>query len=371
MVTISPGARRGRVTAPRSKSHEHRLLIADFLSGDIRRLGASSEDSDDIRATKRCLLALSDDDEAPLLDCGESGSTRRFLAPIAAALGKRPVWKTAGRLASRPQEDYDNLTPGEFPVSGDISSQFVTGLLFALPLLDGDSRIRFTSPLESVGYVDLTLRVLQGAGISVERTDDGFFVPGRQKYSSQHDVSPEGDWSGAAFWFAMNSLGSDVSVDGLDYRSLQPDRAVRDCLNTLGGAFRGEKIFFDVSGFPDIFPVLTVVAAAHDCVTTFTGVRRLRLKESDRTAAMEDVLGQFGVKVRNLEGEFVVEGREGPFKGGSFQSFGDHRIAMSVAVGATAASSDVTIDDETCAAKSYPTFFSELSAMAIDESRSV
>ena len=140
-ITIEPGARRGSVAAPRSKSHEHRLLIADFLAGDYSRLAPAEGDADDILATKRCLLALAGDDTAPFLDCGESGSTRRFLAPIAAALGKKPVFKTAGRLADRPQMDYDDLQPGEFKLAGDVSSQFVTGLLFALPCGWGDVRI--------------------------------------------------------------------------------------------------------------------------------------------------------------------------------------------------------------------------------------
>ena len=359
MITIQPGARRGRVVAPPSKSHEHRLLIADFLAGDMRRIGAAPTDSDDVRATKRCLLALSEDGDMPLLDCGESGSTRRFLAPVAAALGKRPIWKTAGRLSSRPQKDYDDLKPGDFELEGNISSQFVTGLLFALPILDGDSRIRFKTPLESFGYVDLTLRVLEGAGIRIDRVDNGFDVPGRQKYASQHDTLPEGDWSGAAFWYAMNALGSDVRIDGLDFRSLQPDAVVRDFLGRMVSAYSSETVTIDVSGSPDLYPVLTVVAAARRGDTVFTGTRRLRIKESDRVASMSDVLDRFGVKTDASENDFTVHGKDCRFSGGSFESFGDHRIAMSIAVGATNADSDVTIDDETCAAKSYPGFFED------------
>lgn len=357
MIKLQPGVRSGRVEAPRSKSHEHRLLIADFLAGDIRRLGAVPSDSDDIRATKRCLLSLSEDDPTPLLDCGESGSTRRFLSPVAAALGKRPVWKTAGRLASRPQMDYEELAPGEFKLGGDVSSQFVTGLLFALPLLDGDSRIVFTSPLESTGYVDLTIRVLDGAGVRIEADSDGYIVPGGQKYHEQHDTPVEADWSGAAFWLAMNALGSNVAVDGLDYRSVQPDRIVRDLLGRIESAYARERIFLDVSGCPDLFPVLSVVAAARDAETVFSGTKRLRLKESDRIASMSDVLHRFGAETEDRANEFIVHGVDGKFKGGDFSSFGDHRIAMSVAVGATRADGVVAIDDEECAAKSYPDFF--------------
>lgn len=358
-LVIEPGRRRGRVEAPRSKSHEHRLLIADFLAGDYSRLAPREGDADDIQATKRCLLALAGDDTAPFLDCGESGSTRRFLAPIAVALGKKPVFKTAGRLADRPQMDYDDLQPGEFKLAGDVSSQFVTGLLFALPLLKGDSFIRFTSPLESKGYVEMTRRVLVGAGIFIGVRDDGYDVPGGQTYHAQPDVAVEGDWSGAAFWFAMNALGSDIKVSGLDAKSVQPDRVVQDHLQRISTAWNGERVFVDVSECPDLFPALSVVAAASPGETLFTGTRRLRLKESDRTATMEDVLKRFGAEVENRENEFSVRGSEEPFRGGEIETGGDHRIAMAAAVGATHADGPVELDDAACAAKSYPSFFAD------------
>ncbi len=358
-LVIEPGRRRGRVEAPRSKSHEHRLLIADFLAGDYSRLAPREGDADDIQATKRCLLALTGDDTAPFLDCGESGSTRRFLAPIAAALGKKPVFKTAGRLADRPQMDYDDLQPGEFKLAGDVSSQFVTGLLFALPLLKGDSFIRFTAPLESKGYVEMTRRVLVGAGIFIGVRDDGYDVPGGQTYHAQPDVAVEGDWSGAAFWFAMNALGSDIKVSGLDAKSVQPDRVVQDHLQRISTAWNGERVFVDVSECPDLFPALSVVAAASPGETLFTGTRRLRLKESDRTAAMEDVLKRFGAEVENRENEFSVRGSEEPFRGGEIETGGDHRIAMAATVGATHADGPVELDDAACAAKSYPSFFAD------------
>lgn len=364
-IELKNGHRRGQVTAPRSKSHEHRLLIADFLAGDSSRLAPADDDADDILATKRCLAALATDETAPFLDCGESGSTRRFLAPIAAALGKRPIYKTAGRLAERPQIAYEELNPGVFELEGNVSSQFVTGLLFALPLLDGNSSIRFTSPLQSMDYVEMTRRVLIGAGIYVGVRDDGFDIPGGQTYLSQPDVQVEGDWSGAAFWYGMNALGSEVLISGLPKDSVQPDRAVAELARRIATAWTGEKIGVDVSGCPDIFPVLSVVAGASSGETLFTGTKRLRIKESDRVEAMAEALKGFGVDTRADENTFMVRGVGGPLRGGSFSSYSDHRIAMAVAVGATVADGPVEIDDADCAAKSYPSFFKTFEGMSV------
>ena len=236
MATIQPGKRTGSVTIPRSKSHEHRLLVADFLAGDYSRLAPAEGDSEDIIATKRCLEALKGDSQLAILDCGESGSTRRFLAPVAAALGKSVTFLTRGRLSERPQLDYSDLKSGLHELAGDISSQFVTGLLFALPLLEGDSQIRFKTPLESRGYVDMTLRVLSGAGIYVAVRDDGFDVPGGQKYIPQPDAKVELDWSGAAFWYAMNSMGSLVMFEKPDAHSSQPDRAIVELAPRIASA---------------------------------------------------------------------------------------------------------------------------------------
>ena len=363
MTTIQPGKRTGSVSIPRSKSHEHRLLIADFLAGDDARLADAEGDAEDIAATKRCLRALREPGQLAILDCGESGSTRRFLGPIAAALGRSVSFVTRGRLADRPQIDYSDLKSGLHELAGDVSSQFVTGLLFALPLLEGDSQIRFTTPLESRGYVDMTLRVLTGAGIYVAIRDDGYDVPGGQKYVAQPQTEVELDWSGAAFWYAMNAMGSLVMFEGLDARSAQPDRVVADLAPRIASAWKGEAVDVAVSGCPDLFPALAVLAGASSGVTRFSGTRRLRLKESDRVAAMADVLKRFGVETEADEDSFVVHGGGGRFRGGSFRSFDDHRIAMAVAVGATIADDPVSIDNADCAAKSYPGFFDEFARL--------
>ena len=355
MTVVNPGLRHGTVTAPVSKSHLHRLLIASFLGGVRDFFAPQPGDSQDILATRRCLKALGEAGDNPVLDCGESGSTLRFLMPVAAALGKTPTYLKAGRLASRPVIEYPTLTSGVHELAGNVSSQYVTGLLFALPLLPGPSEIRFSSPLESRGYVDLTLQVLREAGIEVAATPaGGFKVPGGQRYRPVDAGRPEGDWSGAAFWLAMNTLGSRVEVTGLNPQSAQPDRAI---VRLLG------KKEIDVSSCPDIFPVLSVVAAARPQTTLFTGTRRLKIKESDRTAAMADVLGRFGFETEMTDNTFTVHGG-GKFRPGEFTSYADHRIAMSIAVGATIAEGPVAIDNTACAAKSYPDFFRLLDELA-------
>ncbi len=347
-MTLQPGLRQGVITPPPSKSHLHRLLIADFLAGDLQCLAPDATDSADIVATKRCLSALAESTTTPILDCGESGSTLRFMAPLATALGKKAVFKKAGRLAARPMMDYPTLTPGVHELAGNISSQFVTGLLFALPLLKGDSQIRFTTPLESRGYVALTLEVLRGAGIVIHETGEGYEIPGNQVYHAQPTVQPEADWSGAAFWFVANAMGNKIDVQGLNMTSAQPDRRIVEAIPLRA---------LDMSEFPDSFPILTILAASRAGETVFTGIERLRLKESDRVWAMADVLARLGVVTEESESRFVVKGTDAPFQGGSFTAFNDHRIAMSIAIAATRALGEVTIDNAMCAAKSYPTFF--------------
>ena len=254
----------GDVAVPLSKSHVHRILIADFLSGQgpsgkgqgpsekgqgprDKGEGEIADFCDDIAATRRCITALqTPQNSQAILDCGESGSTLRFMAPIAAALGVQAQFVRRGRLAERPMIDYANLRSGRHELAGNISSQFVTGLIFALPLLDGDSEIVFTSPLESRGYVDMTLDVVRAYDIRIDETPTGFRIPGSQKYVRPNGgLAPEGDWSGAAFWFAANALGSNVRVTNLSNASRQPDRAISTLnsqLSTLS-RFRSSPIF--------------------------------------------------------------------------------------------------------------------------------
>ena len=378
MTRLLPGLRRGTMTVPVSKSHAHRVLIAEFLAGRTACLAPTEGDCDDIAATKRCLREVERwksgkveksavGEESLSLDCGESGTTRRLLGPVVAALGVTPNWIMKGRLASRPQIDYATLAPGVQTLAGDVSSQFVSGLLFALPLLKGDSEIRLTSPLASRGYVAMTLGVLKAYGVRVEETATGFRVPGNQRFVAPGErPSFETDWSGAAFPLALQELGNAVeiapeSLAGLRPGSLQPDRVVGEILAKLA---KGGDVAIDVDECPDLFPVLAVVAAHRADATRFTGVRRLRLKESDRVAAMKDALNRFGITVTATDDAFEVYGRITPLQGGAFTSYSDHRVAMALAVGATVADSPVEIDDVACAAKSYPGFFAQFASLS-------
>ncbi len=373
MLRLAPGPRSGTMSVPVSKSHAHRVLIAEFLAGRTACLAPADGDCDDITATKRCLKELAGFrgreglPRVVSLDCGESGTTRRLLGPVVAALGVKPNWIMKGRLASRPQIDYSDLRPGVQELAGDVSSQFVSGLLFALPLLGGDSEIRLSSPLASRGYVAMTLGVLRTYGVRAEETATGFRVPGGQRFVAPGErPSFETDWSGAAFPLALKALGNAVEIDaasaaGLRDDSLQPDRVVASLLAKLATDGDAE---LDVDECPDLFPMLTVVAAKRPGATRFAGIRRLRLKESDRVAAMADVLARFGVKVEVTDAAFVAHGvGAAALKGGSFRSLSDHRVAMSIAVGATVADAPVEIDDAFCAAKSYPGFFEQFNGL--------
>ena len=359
-MLIESGLKKGAVEIPPSKSHFHRILVAEALAGSMDRIKTiSAEDCDDIKATKRCLAVLMSGETQVELDVGESGSTLRFLAPLAAALGKKAVFKKAGRLSERPMMEYPSISSGVHELPGGVSSQFATGLIFALPLLDGDSEIRFTSRLQSRGYVDMTLDVVRAYGIKVEETSSGFYIPGNQKFIVPKEESmrvAEKDWSGATFWICANAIGNSIEMPELNEASYQPDRAIVEAVNSIGGTI-------DVSGFPDSFPALTIAAACKSAQTTFTGICRLRLKESDRIAAMAEVLASFGVKTEISESEFHVIGTSGKLKSGSFKTYDDHRIAMSIAIGATRAEAAVEIDNSKCVAKSYPLFFQEFAQL--------
>ena len=280
-LTITPGRLAGTVTPPPSKSQAHRCLIAAALAGggsEVRNLA----DSQDIEATRRCLSELKTNSSAlPHFDCGESGSTLRFLIPLALALRGGGVFTGRGRLMERPQKPYFDLfdekgiryeqrdgvltltgalTPGTYRLPGSVSSQFVTGLLYALPLLEGDSEIVLTSPLESRGYVDMTLETLEAFGIRVERDGEGFRIPGGQAYRPSV-VTVESDWSQAAFWYAARNLGSRIEIQNMNPRSAQGDRIAAHWAAVLAESGEVEA---GLSGCPDLAPPLAVMAAVRE-----------------------------------------------------------------------------------------------------------
>ena len=301
-VTIIPNKLQGTVTPPSSKSVGHRALIAAALSGGFSTI-SNLGDSKDIQATRSCLSALktgqpAGEDGLPLLDCGESGSTLRFLIPLSLVLRGGGHFTGRGRLMERPQGPYfslfqekgifyqqkdgvltvrGTLNPGRCSLPGDVSSQFITGLLFALPLLDGNSEIVLTTPLESRGYVDLTLDVLRTFGIRVLERADAFHVPGSQHYESR-DFTVEADWSQAAFWYAANFAGGQLDIQGLNMDSKQGDKVI--ALQYWQLAKPGEAEL-DVSQCPDLVPPLAAMAAVRAGTTHLTHAARLRMKESE------------------------------------------------------------------------------------------
>ena len=411
LAIISPSVIRGTLTPPPSKSAAHRLLIAAALAGEGRVRGLSL--SADMEATLRAVRGLGvsvrlDGDAAcfapappssspsPLpVDCGESGSTLRFLIPLYAARGIPAVFTGHGRLPERPLGVYADclpphgvtlsaasglpltvtgrLTGGDFALPGDVSSQFITGLLFALPLCREDSRIRLTTPLESAGYVDMTLQVLRQAGIRVEPLEDGWFIPGSQTYRPL-DTAVESDWSQAAFLLAAGALGGEVTLTGLNPASAQGDREALSLFRRFGAAVEEAPgrivcrkaplhgIDIDAAQIPDLVPVLAVTAALADGVTHITGAARLRLKESDRLAAVADGIRRLGGRVEEGPDSLTITGVS-RLAGGRAEGYNDHRIVMALSMAALGCEAPVTVTDAQSVAKSWPAFFEDYRAI--------
>jgi len=409
-VTIRPGKLRGIVKAIPSKSQAHRAFICAALADKQSHTNTKTfieceGTSKDIEATKACLSALEiKGEEAIDLPCGESGSTFRFLLPIVAALGRKVSFLLEGRLPQRPLSPlYEELirhgckmssqgsnpftiegqlTPGKYIIDAGISSQFISGLLFALPLLDGDSEIHLTGNIESFPYIELTIAMLEAFEIKTKFENMVFSIPGKQVYHSPGKVHIEGDWSNAAFWLCANAIpGNEISVTGLDMNSKQGDKAVMEILkqfgnisndnairnnisndnvisnnNSSGSNLRGIEI--DAADIPDLVPILSVVAAAAEGTTIIRNAGRLRIKESDRLAAVTDMLGTLGADIKETGDGLIINGDK-PLTGGNVFSHGDHRIAMSAAIAAVLCTEPVIIQGAEAVNKSYPTFFEE------------
>lgn len=407
------GTLKGEVSPPPSKSQAHRLLICAALAVEPCSIVCNSV-NDDIMATMRCLNALGARitfssgvfDVLPIelvkggtLDCGESGSTLRFLMSVAAVLGADATFTGVGKLPQRPMGALTDvlaahgmaferhtadelpvtcsgtLQGGKFTLPGNVSSQYLTGLLFALPLATVDSEIEVTGGLTSASYIDMTIDALRTAGISVERGNNIFTIKGNQQYRMPERVVVEGDWSSAAFWVVAGVIGKQpVTVCGMNNESLQGDSAIVDHLRSMGAFITVEDdrvaavpshLFgaeLDCMDTPDLVPILSVAAAVAQGTTTFINVGRLRFKESDRLAAMKSVLASFGITSSVGEDTFTVYGGE-PVALTPVESFGDHRIAMSAAILSTVAKEITTINGSGCVAKSYPSFFEDFAVL--------
>nr|WP_326214993.1 3-phosphoshikimate 1-carboxyvinyltransferase [uncultured Oscillibacter sp.] len=392
-VRITPKKLSGTVTPPPSKSQAHRLLIAAALGTGVSTVRGVAM-SQDVEATLRCLTALGGQwketapgaleitgiggrpfsgEELPRLDCGESGSTLRFFLPIALAVAGGGIFTGHGRLMERPQGPYchlfrdkgiaweqrdgvltvrGKLTPGEYRLPGNVSSQFFTGLLFALPLLAGPSTIVPTTAVESWDYIRMTLDALAGAGVAVpEPRRGGAFSISPHPYRS-FDRRVEADWSQAGFWYAAIALGSQVELEGLNAFSVQGDMAVVP--NFLRLTHPGD-LDIDVSGIPDLLPPLAVMAAVRSGTTRFVNAARLRMKESDRLSTVCAMLEALGGTCQEGPDSLSVTG--GTLTGGTVDGANDHRIVMAAAIAATACTGPVTILGAECVKKSYPDFW--------------
>lgn len=405
-IRLLPGERHGVTAAPTSKSHAHRLLICAAL-GNKKVCIDCGDISNDIAATAKCLDALCADISevsegvlcvAPTaknsavkeLFCGESGSTLRFLIPVCGALGETVVFRMEGRLAERPlaplteilcahgmriEQDGSRLfcsgtlRSGIFEIPGNISSQYISGLLFALPLLDGDSTIRITGKTESPAYIAMTESALRAAQIRFERSENGFTVFGRQQYALGNSCAVEGDYSNGAFFLCMGALSEQgVTVKNMPAETLQGDKAVLEILRRFGAqvSIRGSEITvkkgsltgceIDAAGIPDLIPVLSVVAAAAHGESRVINAARLRLKESDRLRTTSALLRALGGCVTELSDGLVIQG-SGKLNGGTVDSCNDHRIAMSAAVAACVSTAPVTVLGPECTNKSFPRFW--------------
>ena len=404
-VKFSPFVPNGTVNVPPSKSDVHRAIICAAMANGVSRISPVAL-SNDIKATIGCIKALGADavlennvltvdgtnmykNKTALLDCGESGSTLRFFIPIAAVgninatfvgkgkLPQRPIGiftealpkagttcKTEGGL---PLEIKGQLKSGIFEIPGNVSSQFITGLLLALPILEGDSEIVLTSPLESVGYIAMTIRTMKQFGVNIQATEKGWHIKGGQSYKPC-DYTTDGDWSQAAFFMVLGAIGGKVTVKGVAKDSTQGDKKCAEILARFGAKVtqldnevtveKGElkAITIDASQIPDLVPVLSVCAAFAEGTTKIINAERLRIKECDRLKATAELLNNLGGKVKKLSDGLEITGASS-LKGGNVNGYNDHRIVMSAAVCAARSDEDITATFAMSINKSYPDFY--------------
>lgn len=415
-ITIQSKKINGTVHVPPSKSMAHRAIICASLAKG-RSTITHIDYSKDIEATIEAMKALGTiiikhDDYLEIdgmttfmknkidIDCCESGSTLRFMIPLSIAYASQAHFTGEGRLGERPLDIYydifdrqgvaylyqenvldlyikGKLKADEFHMPGDVSSQFISGLMFALPLMEEDSKIIMTSTLESKGYIDLTIQMLNLYGIEIINHDyKEFIILGQQQYIAK-DYHVEADFSQAAFYLCAGALGNDVVLKGLNLDSFQGDKVVIDILKKMGCKLLEVKdghiikadnlkaVDFDGSQCPDIIPVLSLVCALSEGTSTISSLARLRIKECDRLTASVEVINQLGGSAQVQGDDMVIEGVK-ELQGGSVSSYNDHRMAMMEAIASTVCKNQILIDNKECVAKSYPNFWEDFRQLGGD-----
>lgn len=422
-VKIKPKKLGGTIPIPPSKSYSHRAIIAAALATsnkdkEVSRIdnlkysvditttteimenwGANIEIGEDFEIIKGNSGIVNPKDE--YTQCNESGSTIRFLIPIGLSSNNKIVFDGKGKLVERPLDSYykifdeqgikysnnngwlplnvdGQLKPGKYEIEGNISSQYITGLLYALPLLNGDSELKINKTLESKGYIDLTLEILEMSGIKVVNNNyKSFFIKGNQKYNP-FDYVIEGDYSQVAFWIVAGILGSEIKCLHVKKDSLQGDREIIEIVQRMGA---NVEIFddyiivkpsqtygtvIDISQCPDIGPILTVLAALSKGETKIINAERLRIKESDRITSIKTELNKLGANVEEVGDSLVINGVERLTGSTELSAWNDHRIAMSLAIASIKCDGEIVIDEAESVKKSYPHFWEDFKKMGGD-----
>ena len=392
-VTITPKKLSGTVSAPPSKSAAHRAILCAALSSGESKISKLSY-SDDILATLSAVSVLGakttmTEDCVEIagickaqelnnseICCNESGSTLRFIIPIALAIGGSFSVSGKGRLMERPLDDYfkifdkegisytkqgdtlhlsGNLQGGKYELAGDVSSQYITGILFGLSLLSVDSEIFITTPLESAPYVEMTIDMMSKFGIQIEKTSDlrHFIIKGNQEYRATN-YRVEGDYSQAAFFYVANVLGCNIEISNVAEKSYQGDKEILNIIDMMRKS--DTEYTIDVSQIPDLVPIVTLLATQTEGTTHIVGAKRLRLKESDRLAAITTELKKLGAQIEENEDSLTVFGKT-ELHGGEVDAHNDHRIAMTMAIASTVATGEILLSGYESVKKSYPDFW--------------
>ncbi|MTI47370.1 MAG: 3-phosphoshikimate 1-carboxyvinyltransferase [Firmicutes bacterium] len=415
-VRIVPSKLKGEIKAPPSKSITHRAIICGGIADGVSNID-NVVFSEDIIATLNGMKSFGANDITKAythtnirdnltikgngklevientINCSESGSTLRFLIPLGALCDKEITYTGRGKLIERPLEQYykifneqnieysnqnnklplivkGRLNPGDFKLKGDISSQFITGLMLALPLLEGDSRILLTTELESKGYVDLTMDILKRFSIEIENNDyNEFYIKGNQKYQS-NSIRVEGDFSQAAFWLVAGLLGKNIKCRDIHKDSLQGDKAILNIIKSMKGNINIKNDYIqtkesltkgatvDASQCPDLVPVVAALGAVSRGTTTIINAERLRIKESDRLKAIATELNKLGADIKETKDGLRIEGKD-RLNGGEVDSWNDHRIAMALGIISIKCSKEVIINNSDVVKKSYPHFWDD------------